>query len=381
MHWDIIIIGGGFAGLQACQALRQISDRIALIDPGPITTMLPSLPDVAGGWMAERFVQAPLATKLPPNVTHIPLAVSAINLDADTIVAGGKVISFGHLLIAAGSVPDFKHVDFPRDRIYSLGSLSDALRIRQDFSAYLRETAHPHVLVAGSGYTGLELAMSLFFRAKAAGKSCAVTIVDPTPILLPSLPDKQRQYVLDFLVAQGAEVRLGVAVEAFDGRNAVAGGRTYENVFFCWAAGSAFAVPEVTGPRRPPARRAPEGAPRPVSAGISQRLRRRRFRRHRAARAGAAQGRQFRLLRRPPRRAQHRPPPARHAPAPFPPGGPRLDRAVPRHQHRTAAGRPLGARPPRRAPAPPDVRPSQLLVRQLRRLLETGIEPIQRKNT
>ena len=53
--------------------------------------------------------------------------------------------------------------------------------------------------------------------------------------------------MLDFLTAQGAEVRLGVAVESFDGRNAVAGGRTYENVFFCWAAGSKFAVPEIKG--------------------------------------------------------------------------------------------------------------------------------------
>jgi NADH dehydrogenase len=71
--------------------------------------------------------------------------------------------------------------------------------------------------------------------------------VDPTPILLPSLPEPQRRFVLDFLTRQGAEVRLGVRVESFDGRTAVAGGRTYENVFFGWAAGSTLAVPEITG--------------------------------------------------------------------------------------------------------------------------------------
>jgi NADH:ubiquinone reductase (H+-translocating) len=247
MHWDIVIIGGGFAGRQACRGLRPISDRVALIDPSLSTVMLPSLPDVAGGWMDEQFVQAPLAAQLPVGVVHLPHAVSAIHLDANTLVAGGSVLSYGQLVIAAGSIPKSIPAEFPRNGIYTLGSLGDALRIRHDFSAYLRETEHPHVLMAGSGYTGLELAMSLFYRAKAAGKSCAVTIVDPTPILLPSLPDRQRQYVLDFLVSQGAEVRLGVAVEAFDGRQAVAGGRTYDNVFFCWAVGSAFAVPELNG--------------------------------------------------------------------------------------------------------------------------------------
>ncbi len=247
MHAGIAIVGGGFAGLQACKALRGSSIDILLIDPSPATTMLPCLPDIAGGWVPERLAHRSLAELLPPNVTHLRRSVSSIDLDASALRAGDETIGYSHLLIAAGSVPNFYGQTFPRDRTYPLGTLEDARRIRHDFAAYLREMPQPRVLVAGTGYTGLELAMSLLFRAKAAGKSCAVTIVDPTPILLPSLPDKQRRYVLDYLLGQGAEVRLGVAVESFDGRNAVAGGRTYENVFFCWAAGSKFAVPEIKG--------------------------------------------------------------------------------------------------------------------------------------
>jgi NADH dehydrogenase len=242
-----VIIGGGFAGLQACRALRGSKTEVALIDPSPWTTMLPSLPDLAGGWIPEPLTRRSLRDLVPANTQLLPATVSAIDLDAGTVMAAGVSIPFGHLIIASGSVPNFAHVHFPRDRMYALGSLDDAKRIRQDFADYLAETAHPHLLVAGTGYTGLELAMSLFFRAKAVGKSCAVTIVDPKPILLPTLPDKQRQFVLDFLTGQGAEVRLGVAVESFDGRRAVAGGRPYENVFFCWAVGSTFAVPEIQG--------------------------------------------------------------------------------------------------------------------------------------
>lgn len=247
MERKVVIIGGGFAGRQACKALRGSSIDMLLIDSSSVTTMLPSLPDIAGGWVPEGWANHSLAELLPSNVAHLRQSVSSINLDAGTLVAGGETISYGHLLIAAGSVPNFFAARFPRDRMYPLGSLDDARRIRLDFAAYLRNAAKPHLLVAGTGYTGLELAMSLFFRAKAVSHACAVTIVDPTPILLPSLPDQQRQYVLDFLTRQGAEVRLGVAVEAFDGRTAVAGGQTYEDVFFCWAAGSKFAIPEVQG--------------------------------------------------------------------------------------------------------------------------------------
>ena len=242
-----VILGAGFAGLQACRALRRAPTEIVVVDPSPVATMLPALPDLAGGWVPERLVQRPLRELLPANATHLHAAATRVDLDAGAVHAADRILPYDYLLIAAGSAPHFFGSPFPRDRMHPLGSLEDARRIRRDFDAYLQEAQRPRLLVAGTGYTGLELAMSLFFRAQAAGKSCDATIVDPSPILLPSLPEQQRRYVLDFLVAHGAEVRLGVAVESFDGHNAVAGGRTYENVFFCWAAGSKLALPEIKG--------------------------------------------------------------------------------------------------------------------------------------
>ena len=247
MRPQTFIIGGGFAGLRAVKGLARANTDVTLIDPSPATTMLPALPDVAGGWVPERLARRSLGELLPSHVRHVQQSVSCIDLDAHAVVAGGEPLDYDHLLIAAGSAPDFQGAPFPRDRMHPLATLDDARRIRLDFNAYLQETAHPQVLVAGTGYTGLELAMSLHFRAEASGKPCGVLLVDPSPILLPSLPEKRRQYVLDFLTERGVDVRLGVAVESFDGRDAVAGGKTLAHVFFCWAAGSAFAVPKVIG--------------------------------------------------------------------------------------------------------------------------------------
>ena len=71
MKADILIIGGGFAGQQACKALRGSGERILLIDPNPAATMLPALPDLAGGWVPVRLVQRPLREILPANVEHL----------------------------------------------------------------------------------------------------------------------------------------------------------------------------------------------------------------------------------------------------------------------------------------------------------------------
>ena len=247
MRKDVVIIGGGFAGRQAARVLANSGAQVALFDPNPVSTMLPALPDLAGGWIPEDLVSRPLSELLPRSVELIPQTVAAVNLDAGILVAGNENVEYRFLLLAAGSTPNFHNVKFPRERLYALGSLADALRIRREFENYLRDAKHPQLLVAGTGYTGLELALSLFFRARAAGKPCPAAIVDPTPILLPSLPEKQRQYVLDFLTGQGVDVRLGVGVETYDGRTAVAGGRAYENPFFCWAAGSTFAIPNIEG--------------------------------------------------------------------------------------------------------------------------------------
>ncbi len=247
MNSKTIIIGGGFAGRQACRALRNAHTEIVLFDPCSSVVMLPALPDLAGGWLAEKLLYYPLKKLLPANVRYIQKAVSSIDLDARTLTADGELFAFGNLLIAAGSVTDFHGFDQHREKVYHLDSLETALRIRADFGAYLLKTEQPHVVMAGGGYTGLELALSLYYRAQTAGKSCRVTVVDPAPDILPFLPEAKRQYIKRFLARTGVTVFSGLRVTGFDGKNVTAAEKKFENVFFCWAGGSTFAVPEVKG--------------------------------------------------------------------------------------------------------------------------------------
>jgi NADH dehydrogenase len=247
MNSKTVIIGGGFAGRQACRALRGADTEVILFDPRNSTVMLPALPDLAGGWLDEKLLHRPLKELLPSTVRHIRKTVSSIDLDTKTLTADGETFSFDNLLIASGSVTDFHGFDQRRERIYHLDSLETALRIRNDFRSYLLQTEHPHIVTAGGGYTGLELAISLYYRARAANKPCRVTVIDPGPDILPFLPEAKRQYIKAFLARIGVTVLYGMRVTGFDGKNVTAGEKFFEDVFFCWAGGSTFAVPELKG--------------------------------------------------------------------------------------------------------------------------------------
>lgn len=247
MNSKTVIVGGGFAGRQACRELRRADTEIVLFDPRSSTVMLPALPDLAGGWLDEKLLHFPLKYLLPENVRHIQKAVASIDLDAKTLVAGGETFPFDRLLIAAGSVTDFHGFDQHREQIYHLDSLETARHIRDDFGSYLLKEKHPHVVIAGGGYTGLELALSLYYRAQIANKPCRVTVVDPGPDILPFLPEGKRKYIKAFLVRNGVTVLSGTRVTGFDGKNVACGNPPFEDVFFCWAGGSTFAVPELKG--------------------------------------------------------------------------------------------------------------------------------------
>jgi len=247
MQTKTIIIGGGFAGRQACRMLRGSKTDITLIDPRPNAVMLPALPDLAGGWVDERFLFQSLEKLIPKNIRHVRKTVTSIDLDNKTLMADGEMLRFDHLLIAAGSVTDFHGFDQHLDRIYRLDSLESALRIRDDFSAYLAKEHLPQIVLAGGGYTGLELAMSLYYRARAGGHLCHVTIVDPAPDILPFLPEEKRRAIKTFLALTGVKISHDSRVTGFDGRNVTADDQLFENVFFCWTGGSKLAIPELKG--------------------------------------------------------------------------------------------------------------------------------------
>ncbi len=207
----ILILGGGFAGLQAVRALSRAGLPTTLIERNAYTTMLPVLPDLAADWIPEEKGCQPIAGLLPENCRFKRATVIAVDPNSRVVETSEGRFPYDYLLVATGSVADLKglQADGP---IHSLDSLESARRIHRAWKGLIK-THEPTLVFAGAGYTGIELALALAAQLKKqmAGGSRIVMIERNTKIL-PFLTDLQRAYVQRKLSAANIELWLETTV-------------------------------------------------------------------------------------------------------------------------------------------------------------------------
>lgn len=248
MNRRVAILGGGFAGLRACHALRRSGVEVVLIDPRDEAVMIPALPDLACGLVCRDMLVRSRAELLPRGVLHLPVAVEWVDLDARTLSAGGEEWTYDQLLITCGSKAVASLWDDDADGpVYSLDSIETAEAIHAGCTQYLQQAPSPHVLVAGGGYTGLELAAGLSLMARQARVDCRITVADASAQLLPFLSRRQRERVQRALDCLGVELLSGARVQREGSGGVKVGAQRIEPGLICWAAGSERARVDIRG--------------------------------------------------------------------------------------------------------------------------------------
>ena len=251
----IAIAGAGFAGLAAARQLARLARTeadIHLFDRHAFTTMIPALPDVAGGRLDPNRIRADIAALTKPEIhVHIE-TVQKIDLEQKELTTAGSTFAFDFLILATGAAADTRGLrQPPLDAAHTLATLDDANRIRQDFTAFVLARSAPTAVVVGGGYTGLELACNLKSLAARHGKTARVIVVEMKDAILAGLPEKIRSYLEAQARRQGIDLATGVRVTDFDGANvALSNGNRLEDVFFCWSTGTRRALPELHGEHR-----------------------------------------------------------------------------------------------------------------------------------
>lgn len=251
----IAIAGAGFAGLAAARQLARLARTeadIHLFDRHAFTTMIPALPDVAGGRLDPNRIRADIAALTKPEIhVHIE-TVQKIDLEQKELTTAGSTFAFDFLILATGAAADTRGLrQPPLDAAHTLATLDDANRIRQDFTAFVLARSAPTAVVVGGGYTGLELACNLKSLAARHGKTARVIVVEMKDAILAGLPEKIRSYLEAQARRQGIDLATGVRVTEFDGANvALSNGNRLEDVFFCWSTGTRRALPELHGEHR-----------------------------------------------------------------------------------------------------------------------------------
>jgi NADH:ubiquinone reductase (H+-translocating) len=238
----VVIIGCGFAGLEAAKALRNADVDIALIDRTNHHLFQPLLYQVATAGLAAPAIAAPIRNlfRKQHNLTTLMGDVTAIDAAAQTITMGdssatANTLAYDHLIVAAGATHSYFGNDAWEQFAPGLKTLGDALELRKRilfaFEAAERE-ADPALrealltfVVIGAGPTGVEMAgtMAEIARHTLPGEfrridpsSARVLLVEGGPRVLQAMPADLSDKALKQLEKLGVQVMLGCKVSGID---------------------------------------------------------------------------------------------------------------------------------------------------------------------
>jgi NADH dehydrogenase FAD-containing subunit/uncharacterized membrane protein YphA (DoxX/SURF4 family) len=258
---QIVIVGGGFAGIAAARGLRFQRCAVTLVDRQNYHLFQPLLYQVATASLSPADIATPIRTLFRDQHNIRVLLGRVVGIDADTkevSLAGGARLRYDMLVLATGA----RHAYFGRDDWESyapgLKTVENATEIRRRLllafeqaeaadDAAVRQALLTFAVIGG-GPTGVELAGAIAELAR-RGMAREFRNIDPAQArvvlvqagdrLLPTFPASLSSAAARSLAALGVEVRLGAAVDSVD-EAGITLGSTHIACRTCfWAAGVA----------------------------------------------------------------------------------------------------------------------------------------------
>ena len=167
----VVIVGCGFGGLWAAQALRKAQAAVTVLDRTNHHLFTPLLYQVATAGLSAPSIAGPIRHILAPqrNTTVLFGEVRAIDVERRVVrLENGDEVAYDYLILAAGTTHSYFGHDEWAAHAPGLKTLEDALEIRRRvLTAFERAEREPDAVqrgawltfvVVGAGATGVELA-------------------------------------------------------------------------------------------------------------------------------------------------------------------------------------------------------------------------------
>ena len=259
MSTRVVIVGAGFAGLNAAKALKKADVEITIVDRRNFHLFQPLLYQVAMAALNPSDIAYPIRSvfKDQANVARVLLGeVTEIDLDGRNVVAAGETVPYDFLIVATGATHSYFGNDDWEPMAPGLKTVEDALTIRaRVLSAFERAEADPDdadrlltFVVVGAGPTGVELAGALQEIAvysiareefdRVDPRRARVILVEGTDRVLPPYPESLSASARTQLEELGVEVKTDCLVSDIDeGGVILSTGERIEAGTVLWAAG------------------------------------------------------------------------------------------------------------------------------------------------
>lgn len=235
----IIIIGGGFAGLELAKKLRGTIFDVILFDKQNFHTFQPLLYQVATGGLRIESIAYPFRKifRKSKNVAFRMEEVIAVHPSRNQIVTTSDRLSYDYLVVATGSQSNFFNFTPVQKMLMPLKNSRDALHLRsfilQNFEKAnvsadeeLKEELI-NVAIVGGGPTGVELAGAIAEMKKYVFpqdfpqmdvEQMRIILFEAAPKLLGPMSEEASEHALKYLKEFGVEVYLNSMVDEYDGK-------------------------------------------------------------------------------------------------------------------------------------------------------------------
>jgi NADH:ubiquinone reductase (H+-translocating) len=249
----VVILGGGFAGVYTAAALEKLARddfEIVLVCKENHFVFQPLLPEVITGTIGLLDVVSPIRRLLPKTELHVR-EVESIDLEKQTVTTSTgfhphpHVLRYDHLVLALGTVTDFRGLRGLPEHAFSFKNLTDALNLRNHLIRALEEAAIEQTdvalrkrlltfVVAGGGFSGVEVCAEVndFVREVSRSyrgidpKEVRVVLVHSQDRILPEMKEKLALFAQRILRGRGVEILLNARLKAATGEAAILGDGT-----------------------------------------------------------------------------------------------------------------------------------------------------------
>ena len=255
----VVVIGGGFAGINAAMSLADLPVDVTLVDRKNYHTFQPLLYQVALAVLSPADIAQPIRSILRDHPNIEVLMDEAVGFDLDqrhVSLKTGAVLTYDYVIVATGSTHSyFGHDDWAK-LAPGLKTVEDATEIRRRVLLafelaerhMLERGTHPplNFVIVGGGPTGVELAGAISDIARLYmrnnfryidTKQAKVIILEGSPHILGMYPDDLQRKARKQLAALGVELRTSAQVSDIQPGYVMVGDERIDAIVTLWAAG------------------------------------------------------------------------------------------------------------------------------------------------
>lgn len=234
----VVIIGGGFAGVELAKALANTKVQVVMIDRQNYHTFQPLLYQVATAGIEPSSIVYPFRKIFEPQKNFYFRMADALSVDTTLQMVETSIgfVHYDYLVIASGATTNFYGNQEIQRKAITIKNLEDALALRNTIltnfekALQIRDEVHLNSLmdfvIVGGGPTGVEIAGALSELKKHVFPkdypelnfvNMDIHLVQSGPQLLKGMSDAAAQKAKTFLQDAGVKLWLNCRVKSYNG--------------------------------------------------------------------------------------------------------------------------------------------------------------------